>query len=70
MQQAQIDFLHLRQFSRPLYWAAFFLDGDWLTHQSNLSSGSEHYFDGEAVSGTVFACGFGISCAIALREST
>jgi CHAT domain-containing protein/Tfp pilus assembly protein PilF len=29
LQQAQIDFLHLRQFSRPLYWAAFFLDGDW-----------------------------------------
>ena len=29
LQQAQIDFLHLRQFSRPLYWAAFFIDGDW-----------------------------------------
>ncbi len=29
LQRAQIDFLHLRQFSRPLYWAAFFIDGDW-----------------------------------------
>ncbi len=29
LQQAQIDFLHLRRFSRPLYWAAFFIDGDW-----------------------------------------
>jgi CHAT domain-containing protein len=29
LQEAQIDFLHLRQFSRPLYWAAFFIDGDW-----------------------------------------
>jgi len=29
LRHAQIEFLHLPQFSRPYYWAAFSMSGDW-----------------------------------------
>src|SRR5581483_11600018 len=29
LREAQVDFIHLPQFHRPFYWAAFSLNGDW-----------------------------------------